>query len=135
MIIHLFLCIGTCTKFTLSLQANLELGDFTKEQWKCEEENNTSINTLLVCNGKADCPKRSDEDVVLCRNWTCVATMWKCKDNMTCIDKQRVCDGSVVGDGDCLDFSDEDKDLCKTWECSEEMWRCRDGTKCIKVPK
>ncbi len=93
--------------------------------WPCED-NRTCIEAGDVCNGKRECPDKSDEHNQLCG---CGDDEWPCKDGDGCFKENLVCDGMAH----CNDKSDESPEHCLGWICPRDMRKCRDGQQCISI--
>ncbi|XP_014662216.1 PREDICTED: basement membrane-specific heparan sulfate proteoglycan core protein-like [Priapulus caudatus] len=99
--------------------------------WQCKD--GACIDPRRKCDGRPDCPDRSDEQN--CQEPTpaaCPTGYWQCHDGQ-CIDSRRKCDGRP----DCGDSSDEEG--CDDGEATEAptpascptgYWQCHDG-ECI----
>lgn len=72
------------------------------------------ISEELVCDGKADCPSRTDETEELCSKIRCPRYSFRCAYG-ACIEQPKVCNGMK----DCLDASDELATNCKEEEENE----------------
>ncbi len=86
-----------------------------------------------VCDGKADCIDKSDENKTMCLAWQCPSNRIKCANNIQCIDKSSICDGYE----NCNDKSDELCDnpcLKKQLKNKSIIRKCsEDNTLCIPV--
>ena len=72
------------------------------------------IPQMRVCDGKANCPNRTDETEELCSEIRCPGYSFQC-DYGACIEQPKVCNGVK----DCLDASDELLTNCKEEEENE----------------
>ena len=100
--------------------------------WKCKN-GLVCIQTYQVCNEEygadwygVDCPDDSDEDPVLCRNWTCSLGYWKCHDDTKCISKGKILNGRA----DCDDGSDEHPKY-HNYTCPVGTHICDDLMQCV----
>lgn len=78
------------------------------------------IKASQVCNGKAECADKSDED---CKHIACRVDQFKCEDG-PCIEGHLRCDGNF----NCDDKSDEKN--CK-FTCAENQIKCKSVDQCF----
>ncbi len=122
-----------------------------EDMWKCAD--NKCISASIVCDGETyrpwspspipprpGCLDQSEEDPVMCANWTCPEGMWKCANNIRCTPLESVCDGikysyrygEITSPG-CPDDSDEDPIMCAKWICPKGRWKCANNIQCIDI--
>ncbi len=86
------------------------------------------------CDGMKEYACKDGSDESKCEA-DCPEGMWKCKDNVTCISSDLVCDGNKEHWADyrnqCPAGSDEDFDVCQNRTCDVGLWKCHDRRKCI----
>ncbi len=90
------------------------------------------------CDARTDgyfgCVDGSDELPSNCVEYECIATYWKCADNLQCLKAKHVCDGrgyisGIQSQYGCKDKSDEHNKLCGY--CTRDgEWPCQDGDGC-----
>ncbi len=73
-----------------------------KDDWPCLNGDGCAP-LYTVCDGRANCKDKSDENKAACLNWHCAGNTRKCADNSLCITHAEVCDGRMH----CQDGSDE----------------------------
>ncbi|XP_043276632.1 modular serine protease-like [Venturia canescens] len=89
-----------------------------------------------ICNGYSDCSDGSDETEILCEDYPCPSSGFRCAYG-GCVHQETICDGVK----DCLDGSDEKSSACPTVNCNgtecltvtcgEEEFGCESGDQCI----
>lgn len=80
------------------------------------------IKADQICDGKADCTDKSDED---CKHVACRADQFKCDDGQ-CIESRLKCDGNY----NCDDKSDEKS--CE-FKCAENQLQCKELKQCFNI--
>ncbi|XP_076646900.1 coagulation factor VII [Halictus rubicundus] len=99
------------------------------EQFQCK--NGECIQSVLLCDGRADCKDKSDETLVECTkpNILCPHTAFRCAYG-ACVDGDATCNGVK----DCIDNSDEMLSKCNTFntttDCRKNEFKCGSG-QCI----
>ncbi|XP_050054368.1 modular serine protease-like [Aphis gossypii] len=85
-------------------------------------ENGECIDSLLICDGLADCSDKSDETQNVCTSMlkTCPSSAFLCKYG-ACIDRSAKCNGKI----DCVDGSDEFLYECIVPELESELARIK----------
>lgn len=70
------------------------------------------IYNILSNTGYIDCSDKSDEDVSLCREYSCPDHTYRCSYG-GCVHQEVLCDGIK----DCFDGTDEDPSICGAINC------------------
>lgn len=76
-----------------------------REQFQCS--NGHCVDSILICDGHADCTDGSDETPKLCTNISCPSYLFRCKYG-ACVNQNAKCNGK----NDCVDGSDESSSVC-----------------------
>lgn len=100
--------------FTISVIYSIHAACGTFE-YECTADG-SCIPEEFVCDGKADCPSRTDETEELCSKIRCPRYSFKCSYG-ACIEQPKVCNGVK----DCLDASDELLSNCVEEEENENV--------------
>nr|XP_033343118.1 modular serine protease-like isoform X1 [Megalopta genalis]XP_033343119.1 modular serine protease-like isoform X2 [Megalopta genalis] len=100
------------------------------EKFQCK--NGDCIESILLCDGEANCKDKSDETVAECSqaDIKCPHTAFRCAYG-ACVDGDATCNGVK----DCVDNSDETLPKCNTSissssECRDNEFKCNNG-QCI----
>ncbi|XP_076299371.1 clotting factor C [Lasioglossum baleicum] len=101
------------------------------EKFQCK--NGECIQSILLCDGRADCRDKSDETTTECTkpNILCPHTAFRCAYG-ACVDGDTTCNGVK----DCIDNSDETLSKCNNsntiTECRRNEFKCTSG-QCISA--
>lgn len=104
-------------KLSFQVLANVSSTACGLFEYNCGDSN--CISEELVCDGKADCFNRTDEEEAICEKIKCPKYSFRCSYE-ACIDSSRVCNGRK----DCLDGSDELTSNCVFVEEENELEGC-----------
>ena len=109
-------CPRSCSCFQYAMSCSLAGFPF----WKCLDQTEC-VKMSIVCDEKLGypaCPDKSDESFEVCHTWNCSDDRWKCRDNKTCVLREKIMDGKI----NCQDKSDE-------------ILKYHEGRKCLKNAK
>ncbi|KAI4480244.1 hypothetical protein M0804_010242 [Polistes exclamans] len=110
-------------------------------EYQCSTPRLECIPIANICNGYVDCSDKSDEDISICREYSCPDNTYRCSYG-GCVYQEVLCDGIK----DCYDGSDEDTSMCSTInctgiecfqrdECRKDEFTCDNERQCVPINK
>ncbi|XP_015191015.1 PREDICTED: uncharacterized protein LOC107074068 [Polistes dominula] len=130
-------CVDGSDEIRCNLLSNETCSD---REYQCSTPRLECIPIADICNGYVDCSDNSDEDISICREYSCPDYTYRCSYG-GCVYQEVLCDGIK----DCFDGSDEDTSMCRAincsgieclqHECGQNEFACENERQCVPINK